>query len=183
MRVLLVFALFIFAFINLKCNLGKNNNCIALDYCKILDDDQKYVNWDKTSKTYYSDKKKRHSIFKRNFYLILNFAKNCDLPELKLENALSGNCEYTAVDMTLIHIAQSDIKLFFKKGNKKILKDQLTKGRLPKEMLTIAIYTMLYTTEIDAKNIKNLKEFIFEFELENEIFQEEKLIDIINRKG
>lgn len=183
MRVLIVFALFIFAFINSKCNLGNNNNCISLDYCKILDDDQKYVNWYKTSKTYYSDKKKRHSIFVSNFYTIINYAKYCDLPELKLENALSDNCEYRAVDMTFTHIAQTDISILFMKKNKTIIKDQIRKGKLPKQILSSAFFTMLYTNEIDINNIKKLKSFIFEFGLENEIIQGENLINIINSKG
>lgn len=113
---------------------------------------------------------------------MLKQAKFCDLPTIKLDHALSDSCKYRAIDITLTHIAQIDVYLFFKNENKRIIKDQINKKNLPKRVLASALYTMLRTNDISPILRSELKLFINEFDIQDEIVQNEKLIELLLNK-
>ena len=68
---------------------------IILDYCKMISEDQSYVNTDKSDMVKFNaDKKERHKIFKKNFELIIRKTKQAGFPYVSLNSVcpFSLNC-------------------------------------------------------------------------------------------
>lgn len=109
---------------------------IILDYCKMLSEDQSYVNTDKTEMVKFkADKEERHKIFKRNFELIIKKTNKEGFPYVSLNNSSIDSCKFWAVSMTMIHTAQSDPDVFFSKKYADLFKRELDKGNLEKRLL------------------------------------------------
>ena len=89
---------------------------IKLDYCKMISEDQSYVNTDKSDMVKFkADKAERHKIFVNNFELIMRKTKQEGFPYVSLNNYQKDSCKYSAVTMTMIHTAQSNPNVFFSK--------------------------------------------------------------------
>ena len=75
--------------------------------------------------------------------------------------------------MTFIHIAQSQIDLFFKE--KDAFQKEIKNNRLQKDLLAKSILVMLNTKELCENTKIQLKVFIADLGLEDEVYQGEVL--------
>lgn len=109
---------------------------IALDYCKMIAEDQSYVNTNPSdSINFKADKAKRGKIFEKNFALVINKTKQEGFPYINLKNPQEDSCKYWAVSMTMIHMAQSKPAVFFSKKYVNLFKHELDKGNIEKKLL------------------------------------------------
>lgn len=151
-----------------------------LDYCSMLDNDSKYVNYDKNSKNYLSDKKNRYSIFKYNYENIIELSKSNGFPDLWAIESELDTCKRAAIRVTFIHIAQSDINLFYKYEH--FFKKEIEKGNMPIDLIGYGINVMLHTNELCEEEEKNLKNFLKRMDLENYQQVDKTLIELLNEK-
>ncbi len=109
---------------------------INIDYCKMISEDQTYVNTDKSDMVKFkADKEVRHKIFEKNFELIMEKTKQDGFPFVSLNNYPKDSCKYWAVSMTMIHTAQSNPNLFFSKKYANLFKREMDKGNIEKKLL------------------------------------------------
>ena len=113
-----------------------NEEPIKLDYCKMISEDQSYVNNDKSDMVKFKvDKAERHKIFKKNFDLIMQKTKQEGFPYISLNNYQKDSCKERAILMTMIHTAQSNPNIFFSKKYADLFKREIDKGNIEKELL------------------------------------------------
>ncbi len=145
------------------------------DYCSILQQDQSHVNYDKTSPNYLTDRSIRDSIIQCNFIEIIDYVDAKGFPQIDLKMSNHDSCMYSAITITFIHIAQSNISTFYKTRNKNILKREIKNNNQLKALLAKSILVMLNTIKMCSSDKVELMKFISEFKLENEVFQNEVL--------
>lgn len=129
------------------------NSCdskpIELDYCKMIAEDQSFVNNDKSNLEQYNlDKSKRKEIIKNNFALIMEKTKQDGFPLVSLNTYSVDSCKYWTITMTMIHIAQSDPELFFSEKYSKIFESELKKGNMERNLLEKASVITAKTIEL-----------------------------------
>jgi hypothetical protein len=131
-----------------------NEKPIKLDYCDMISEDQTYVNNDKSDIIKYNaDKSKRHEIFKKNFDLIMQKTKVDGFPKTSFNSyQRKDSCKFLAVEMTMIHIAQSNPQMFYSKKYVDIFKSELDKGNIEKRLLK-------QSSNVTAKTIDLCEEF------------------------
>lgn len=145
------------------------------DYCNLLQQDQTHVNYDESDPDYLKDKSIRYSIFQSNFKEIIDYVDAKGFPLIDLKMANRDSCMYKAITSTFIHIAQSDIRTFYKPRIKKLLKKEIKNNRQLKSLLAKSILVMLNTKIICSSEKVELMKFITDLKLENEEFQNEVL--------
>jgi len=151
---------------------------VVLDYCKMISDDQTFVNTDKSDMVKFNaDRKKRHKIFKKNFDLIMKKTKQDGFPYVSLNNYSQDSCKYWAVSMTMIHTAQSNPKLFFSKDYVDLFKTEMNKGNIEKKLLIQSSQITAKTIDL-CNNLKpKIKYALDKWELDSMLFDEANFIE------
>ncbi len=108
-----------------------------LDYCKMLELDQSYVNTDTTDMVKMEiDRRKRKELIKNNFHELIDYAKNNGFPEMgKLDVSGIDSCRNWAVFITCFHIGQIEPQLFFEDETIEVLTKEIEKGNLKSSSL------------------------------------------------
>lgn len=128
---------------------------IYIDYCKMIDDDQSFVNTNKRDlEQYNADKLERHKIFKKNFDMLMRKTAQDGFPYVALENLPQDSCKYWAVSMTMIHTAQSNPTVFFSKKYADLFKREMDEGNLEEQTLKRSVEITAKTIEL-CENIKS----------------------------
>ena len=150
---------------------------IALDYCKMISEDQSYVNTDKSNMVKFkADKVERHKIFKKNFELIMKKTDQDGFPYISLNNYPQDSCKYWAVSMTMIHTAQSNPQNFFSKKYVDLIKQEMDKGNIEKKLLKQSSEITARTIELCTKLKPKIEYALNRWELESTIFNEANFV-------
>jgi hypothetical protein len=150
---------------------------LILDYCKMISEDQSYVNTDKSDMVNFkADKAKRHEIFKKNFDLLMMKTKQAGFPYVSLNNYQQDSCKYWAVSMTMIHTAQSNPSLFFNKKYAKLFKREMDKGNIEKKLLRQASTITAKTIDLCETIKPNIKYATELWGIDYSIFEEANFI-------
>jgi len=111
--------------------------------------DQAHVNLDKSDlEKYKSDRKKRRQIFKDNYQLIQEYSKSNLFPNVEMGDNIKDSCKYSAITMTLIHMAQAHPEAFFSDQNVDYLKSKIDKGEINNRLLDRATKVAMLTKSI-----------------------------------
>jgi hypothetical protein len=155
---------------------------VELDFCKMISEDQLYVNNDKSNMEKYNmDKIERHRLFKKNFNLIMLKTKQEGFPSISLSNAQADSCKFWAVSMTMIHTAQSEPNVFFSKKYVDVFKEEMDKGNLEKELLRRSSITTAMTIDLCEALKPNIKYATKTWDIDPKIFTEAKFITCANK--
>lgn len=152
------------------------------DYCQMLSNDQTHVNYDKLDINYLSDKAKRHAIFRDNFFEIMEYASKEGFPKIEVNQSALDSCMQSAITITFIHIAQSDVSIFFDKKIKGLLQKEIQEGNLPPNLIAKSIAIMLRTNELCRQTKANLLQFVKDLAIESEVVQGETLSEMLKQK-
>lgn len=153
------------------------NEPIKLDYCKMIAEDQTFVNTDKSDMEQFdSDKLKRREIFKKNFNLIMEKTRQDGFPFVSIENYQNDSCKYWAVSMTMIHTAQSNPELFFSKKYANIFKSELDKGNIERRLLEQSSIITSKTIELCEELQSEIKYATNLWGIDYSIFNDAKFI-------
>jgi hypothetical protein len=158
--------------------LSCNNEPISLNYCKMIEEDQSFVNTDKTDMNQFNlDKIERHKLFKKNFELLMMKTKQDGFPKVSLNNFKQDSCKYFAITMTMIHTAQSNPNVFFSEKYANLFKREMDKGNIEKKLLTQSATITAKTIDL-CKDIKPDIKFAVElWGIDFSIFNEANFID------
>lgn len=152
------------------------------NYCQMLSNDQSHVNYDKSDVNYLSDKAKRHEVFRDNFFEIMAYASKEGFPKIDVKQPATDSCMRSAITITFIHIAQSDITIFFDKKIKRLLQQEIKKGNLPSNLIAKSIAIMLRTNELCRQTKADLLQFVRDLSIESEVVQGETLSEMLHQK-
>ena len=154
-----------------------NEAPIKLDYCKMISEDQSYVNTDKSDMLKFrADKVERHKIFKKNFDLIIQKTKQEGFPFISLNNYQKDSCKYWAVSMTMIHTAQSNPKVFFSKKYVDLFKLEMDKGNIEKKLLEKSSIITARTIDLCPELKPKVEYATKKWEIDSDIFEEANFI-------
>lgn len=150
---------------------------ITLDYCKMISEDQSYVNNDKSDMTRFNtDKAERRKIFKKNFDLIIQKTKQAGFPYVSLSNYQNDSCKYWAVSMTMVHTAQTSPDVFFSKKHADLFKSEMDKGNIEKELLERSSIITAKTIDLCDELKPKIEYALNEWQLDSDIFNKAKFI-------
>ena len=129
MRILILLNLIL---IFLSCKNSDTDSKIELDYCKMLELDQSYVNSDTTDRVKQnSDRLKRHNLIKNNFKDLIQYSSQNGFPEMgSLKATGIDSCRNWAVFITIFHIGQIEPKLLFEDETINVFKNEIENGNL-----------------------------------------------------
>jgi hypothetical protein len=152
-------------------------NPIQLDYCKMISEDQSFVNTDKSDmKSFQADKAERHKIFKKNFDLIMQKTKQEGFPYVSLDNYPKDSCKYWAVSMTMIHTAQSNPGVFFSKQYADLFKREMDKGNIEKKLLEQSSMITAKTIDLCDELKPTIEYATKKWGIDSDIFKEANFI-------
>lgn len=145
---------------------------VNLDYCKMISEDQSYINTNKTDLVNFeADRTERDEIIKRNFELIMHKTKQEGFPSITLNNSPKDSCKHWAVLMTMIHTAQSNPNTFFSKEHADLFKREMDKGNIEKKLLVqssiITARTIDLCSELKPKIAYATKKWGIDFDIFN----------------
>ena len=105
---------------------------IEIDFCKMFELDQSFVNTDTTNMDKYkSDRLKRKNLIKTNFKELIHYSSQNGFPEMgELSATGLDSCRNWAVFITLFHIGQIEPQLFFEDETVELFKSEIEKGNL-----------------------------------------------------
>ena len=103
-----------------------------LDYCKMLELDQSYVNLDTSDRVKFeADRMKREELINKNFKDLIEYSKLNQFPEMgRLDVTGIDSCRNWAVFITCFHIGQIEPKLFFEDETIEVLTREIERGNL-----------------------------------------------------
>lgn len=103
-----------------------------IDYCKMLERDQSFVNRDTTDMIRLeADRAMRHELIKNNFRQLIEYSRQNGFPEMgKLNVSGLDSCRNWAVFMTIFHIGQIEPNLFFEDETVSLIKNEIENGNL-----------------------------------------------------
>lgn len=162
-----------------RCNMAELQ---PPNYCQMLSNDQTHVNYDKSDANYLSDKAKRHEIFRNNFFEIMKYASKEGFPQINVKQPAPDSCMQRAITITFIHIAQSDVTIFFNRKIKRLLQQEIKKGNLPPNLIAKSIAIMLRTNELCRQTKVDLLQFVRDLSIESEFVQGETLSEMLKQK-
>jgi hypothetical protein len=148
----------------------------------MLSNDQAHVNYDKSDVNYLSDKAMRHEIFRNNFFEIMAYTSKEGFPQIGESNPAPDSCMKRAITITFIHIAQSDITIFFDKKTKGVFQKEIKKGNLPPNLIAKSIAIMLRTNELCMQTKVDLLQFVKDLAIDSEVVQGETLSEMLKQK-
>ena len=151
---------------------------IELDYCKMIEEDQSYVNNDKSDMVKFNaDKSERHKLFAKNFDLIMQKTNHDGFPKTSLTSYPKDSCKYWAVSMTMIHTAQSNPKLFFGRKCADLFKTEMDKGNIERKLLEQSSIITAKTIDL-CEDLKSRIEYATKiWGLESQIFDTANFIN------
>lgn len=139
---------------------------IKLDYCKMLEEDQSYVNTDKSNmEKHRADANLRDAIFYKNFKSIIELTIEEEFPDVDTKK---DSCLNMAVFLTMVHTAQSNPTLFFSDEIIALFKEEMKNGSLDKEMLINWIVMGYLSNETDEKIKLNIDAAIKKLDIDRE---------------
>jgi len=158
--------------------LSCQNEAITLDYCKMIKDDQSYVNTDKSNMSQFiSDKEKRSKLIKQNFNLLIKKTKQTGFPNLNIHQMNIDTCKNRAVTMTMIHASQTNPKQFYDKKLAKLFKKEIENGKLDKEILRKSSIITARTIELCSDYKSEIEKALELWDIDPQIFAQAKFID------
>ncbi|HRX29230.1 MAG TPA: hypothetical protein P5235_07570 [Saprospiraceae bacterium] len=131
-----------------------------LDYCKMLELDQSFVNSDTTDlEKFNENRSKRKQLIKKNFNDIIEYSDQFGFPEMGNLN-VSGidSCRNWAVFITCFHIGQIEPQLFFEHETVEVLSREIQRGNLESSSL----FTSLREGFRNHKFCESQKDFILQ---------------------
>ena len=162
-----------FFILNISCN----EKQIEIDYCKMLERDQSFVNNDKSNiEEFNSDKAKRAVLINQNFELLIKKTKQSGFPNIQNNQTLKDSCLERAVTITMIHKSQIDPDQFYGKSMVKLFKNELEKGNLDNEILKKSCLITAMTTDLCENLRPRMKSALALWKLDKELLGKAKFI-------
>lgn len=151
---------------------------VHLDYCQMIQDDQSYVNQDKSDmEKFESDKAKRAVLFAKNFDMLMAKTVADGFPRIHENGVTDDSCMKRAVQATMIHTAQSDPELFFGSYVATLFNKEIGKGNLDREVLRRSSIITARTIDL-CKSLKPQIEIALRlWSLDPSIFQSARFVD------
>jgi hypothetical protein len=108
-----------------------------LDYCKMLELDQSYVNLETPDmENLEANREKRKMLIKNNFKDLIDYADRNRFPEMgKLDVSGVDSCRNWVVFITCFHIGQIEPQLFFEDKTVEVLTREIERGNLKSSSL------------------------------------------------
>ena len=173
-----IYNLGIFLFAVVFICFGCQRKPYELDYCKMLKDDQSFVNQDKSDMAKFeSDRAKRAELLAMNFDLLLAKTYLDGFPTIHKIITTTDTCKRQAVQITMIHAAQSNPKLFFSEGVVSIFQKELKKGNLDVDVLRKAVIISARTKEFCSALKPKINAALDAWELSQSLFQEARFVE------
>ena len=155
--------------------LSCNEQTIDLDYCKMIAEDQSFVNTDKSDmETFNADKASRKKLIEKNFDLLVQKTRQSGFPMIQDESMES--CKSRAVTMTMLHGAQTLPELFFSEPYVALFKAEMDKGNLERKILLIASTLTARTVELCDGQQPEIEAALALWELDVSLFAEAKFM-------